>query len=57
MALSPDERVLVANPGLELGLVWVLNHRGEPDIVLRATLETVGLIASMVCQLSPRTTG
>lgn len=55
MALSPDERVLVANP--ELGLVWVLNHRGEPDIVLRATLETVGLIASMVCQLSPRTTG
>ena len=87
MALSPDERVLVANPGL--GLVWVLNHRGEPDTVLRscagasltnlafggparrtlyctesvtgtvlrATLETAGLIASMVCQLSPRTTG
>ncbi len=56
MALSLDERVLVANP--ELGLVWVLNHRGgEPDTVLRATLETAGLLASMVCQLSPRTTG
>ena len=23
-------------------LVWVLNHRGEPETVLRATLETAG---------------
>lgn len=40
LAVDEAGRVLVANPGL--GLVWVLNHRGEPETVLRATLETAG---------------
>lgn len=34
--LAVDEvgRVIVANPGL--GVAWVLNHRGEPEVVLRS---------------------
>jgi len=27
-------RLIVANPGL--GVAWVLNHRGEPEVVLRS---------------------
>lgn len=34
LAVDVQGRVLVANPGL--GLVWVLNHRAEPECVLRA---------------------
>lgn len=34
LAVDEAGRVLVANPGL--GLVWVLNHRGEPETVLRS---------------------
>lgn len=34
LAVDVTGRVLVANPGL--GLVWVLNHRAEPEIVLRS---------------------
>lgn len=33
MAVDADGRLLVANPGL--GYVWVLNHRAEPEQVLR----------------------
>jgi gluconolactonase len=34
LAVDTAGRVLVANPGL--GLVWVLNHRAEPEQVLRS---------------------
>jgi gluconolactonase len=34
LAVDAAGRVLVANPGL--GVVWVLNHRAEPEIVLRS---------------------
>lgn len=34
LAVDAAGRVLVANPGL--GLVWVLNHRAEPELVLRS---------------------
>jgi gluconolactonase len=34
LAVDSAGRVIVANPGL--GLVWVLNHRAEPEIVLRS---------------------
>lgn len=34
LAVDQAGRVIVANPGL--GLVWVLNHRAEPEIVLRS---------------------
>ncbi len=34
LAVDETGRVLVANPGL--GLVWVLNHRAEPELVLRS---------------------
>lgn len=34
LAVDEAGRVLVANPGL--GLVWVLNARAEPDVVLRS---------------------
>jgi gluconolactonase len=34
LAVDCAGRVIVANPGL--GLVWVLNHRAEPEIVLRS---------------------
>jgi gluconolactonase len=34
LAVDAAGRVIVANPGL--GLVWVLNHRAEPEIVLRS---------------------
>jgi gluconolactonase len=33
LAVDADGRVLVANPGL--GVVWVLNGRAEPEVVLR----------------------
>ena len=32
LAVDASGRVLVANPGL--GIVWVLNHRAEPELVL-----------------------
>lgn len=38
LAVDVDGRVLVANPGL--GCVWVLNHRAEPDLVLRSCAGT-----------------
>lgn len=34
LAVDEKGRVIVANPGL--GVVWVLNHRAEPEIVLRS---------------------
>jgi gluconolactonase len=34
LAVDEKGRVIVANPGL--GVVWVLNHRAEPDVVLRS---------------------
>lgn len=34
LAVDTSGRVLVANPGL--GLVWVLNHRAEPELVLKS---------------------
>lgn len=34
LAVDQSGRVIVANPGL--GLVWVLNHRAEPEQVLRS---------------------
>jgi gluconolactonase len=34
LALDEAGRVIVANPGL--GLAWVLNHRAEPEIVLKS---------------------
>ena len=33
LAVDTTGRVIVANPGL--GVVWVLNHRAEPEVVLR----------------------
>ncbi|WP_077000195.1 SMP-30/gluconolactonase/LRE family protein [Variovorax sp. KK3] len=35
LAMDEKGRLLVANPGL--GYVWVLDHRAEPEIVLRST--------------------
>jgi len=34
LAVDETGRVIVANPGL--GLAWVLNHRAEPEVVLRS---------------------
>ena len=34
LAVDEAGRVIVANPGL--GLVWVLNHRAEPEMVLKS---------------------
>ena len=34
LAVDAMGRVIVANPGL--GLVWVLNHRAEPELVIRS---------------------
>lgn len=34
LAVDATGRVIVANPGL--GVVWVLNHRAEPELVLRS---------------------
>ena len=34
LAVDERGRVIVANPGL--GLVWVLNHKAEPEMVLRS---------------------
>ncbi len=34
LAVDDSGRVIVANPGL--GYAWVLNHRAEPDLVLRS---------------------
>ncbi|MEK8052814.1 SMP-30/gluconolactonase/LRE family protein [Ideonella sp. DXS22W] len=34
LAVDAAGRVIVANPGL--GVCWVLNHRAEPDLVLRS---------------------
>lgn len=34
LAVDETGRVIVANPGL--GVAWVLNHRAEPEIVLRS---------------------
>lgn len=34
LAVDRDGRVVVANPGL--GVAWVLNHRAEPEVVLRS---------------------
>jgi gluconolactonase len=34
LAVDEKGRVIVANPGL--GLAWVLNHRAEPEVVLRS---------------------
>ena len=34
LAVDEKGRVIVANPGL--GIVWVLSHRGEPEVVLRS---------------------
>jgi gluconolactonase len=34
LAVDQAGRVIVANPGL--GVAWVLNHRGEPEVVLRS---------------------
>ncbi len=36
LAVDASGRLLVANPGL--GCVWVLNHRAEPELVLRSPL-------------------
>ena len=35
LAVDQTGRLIVANPGL--GYAWVLNHRAEPEIVLRST--------------------
>lgn len=34
LAVDTAGRVIVANPGL--GVIWVLNHRAEPEVVLRS---------------------
>jgi gluconolactonase len=34
LAVDAQGRVIVANPGL--GVAWVLNHRAEPEVVLRS---------------------
>jgi gluconolactonase len=34
LAVDKRGRVIVANPGL--GVAWVLNHKAEPDVVLRS---------------------
>lgn len=34
LAVDQTGRVIVANPGL--GCAWVLNHRGEPDMVIQS---------------------
>lgn len=34
LAVDEAGRVIVANPGL--GYAWVLNHRAEPEVVLRS---------------------
>jgi gluconolactonase len=34
LAIDQRGRVVVANPGL--GVAWVLNHKAEPEIVLRS---------------------
>ena len=36
LAVDEKGRLIVANPGL--GYVWVLNHRGEPETVLRSVV-------------------
>jgi gluconolactonase len=36
LAMDVSGRLIVANPGL--GCAWVLNHRAEPDVVLRSPL-------------------
>lgn len=38
LAVDSAGRVIVANPGL--GVVWVLNHRAEPEVVLRTCAGT-----------------
>ena len=38
LAVDERGRVIVANPGL--GCAWVLNHRAEPDLVLRSCAGT-----------------
>jgi len=38
LAVDEAGRVIVANPGL--GLAWVLNHRAEPELVLRSCAGT-----------------
>ena len=38
LAVDSTGRVIVANPGL--GVVWVLNHRAEPEVVLRTCAGT-----------------
>jgi gluconolactonase len=38
LAVDIEGRVIVANPGL--GVVWVLNHRAEPAVVLRSCAGT-----------------
>jgi gluconolactonase len=38
LAVDHTGRVIVANPGL--GVVWVLNHRAEPEVVLRTCAGT-----------------
>lgn len=38
LAVDEAGRVIVANPGL--GLAWVLNHRAEPEMVLRSCAGT-----------------
>jgi gluconolactonase len=34
LAVDANGRLVVANPGL--GIAWVLNHRAEPEVVLRS---------------------
>ena len=34
LAVDETGRVIVANPGL--GVAWVLNHRAEPEVVLKS---------------------
>ena len=38
LAVDREGRVIVANPGL--GVAWVLNHRAEPEVVLRSCAGT-----------------
>jgi gluconolactonase len=38
LAVDERGRIIVANPGL--GLAWVLNHRAEPELVLRSAAGT-----------------
>jgi gluconolactonase len=38
LAVDEKGRVIVANPGL--GVAWVLNHRAEPEVVLRSCAGT-----------------